>query len=135
MSNPPASIAVSTRTFHLLLYTKINQSLFSNPSGSSVGGEVKNWIDSHKTLVIALSCVIGGLIILSILGCCISSCIRRSKQKGYARQRRRKDRERKIDHAYHEPQSHLSIYLPSCFLSLTRSLSRIALGFYMFLSR
>ncbi|CAI6252199.1 unnamed protein product [Periconia digitata] len=53
-------------------------------AGSSVGGEVKNWIDEHKTIVIGVSCAVGGLIILSILGCCISSCRRRRRQKVYA---------------------------------------------------
>ncbi|KAF1962737.1 hypothetical protein CC80DRAFT_399519 [Byssothecium circinans] len=53
-------------------------------SGSSVGGEVKNWIDQHRGLVIGLSSAIGGLIVLSILGCCISSCRRRRNSKKYA---------------------------------------------------
>ncbi|PVI07124.1 zincin, partial [Periconia macrospinosa] len=54
-------------------------------AGSSVGGEVKTWIDEHRTLVIALSSVIGGLLVLSILGCCISSCRRRRRSKAYAK--------------------------------------------------
>lgn len=44
--------------------------------GSSVGGEVKSWIDNNKTLVIALASAIGGLILLGVLGCCIRACRR-----------------------------------------------------------
>jgi len=44
--------------------------------GSSVGGEVKSWIDDNKTLVIALASAIGGLLLLAILGCCIRACRR-----------------------------------------------------------
>ena len=40
-------------------------------AGSTVGGEVKSWIDDNKTIVIALSVVIGVLVILAILSCCI----------------------------------------------------------------
>jgi hypothetical protein len=47
--------------------------------GSSVGGEILSWIDSNKTLVIALCSAIGGLILLSVLGC-IWRCCRRRKQ-------------------------------------------------------
>ncbi|EXJ95410.1 hypothetical protein A1O1_00531 [Capronia coronata CBS 617.96] len=51
--------------------------------GSSVGGEVKSWIDDHKTLVIALASTIGGLILLAILGCCVRACRRpRGKRLG-----------------------------------------------------
>ena len=52
--------------------------------GSSVGNEIKSWIDSHRTLVIALASVIGGLILLSILGCCWRSIRRRKTRKVYA---------------------------------------------------
>lgn len=52
-----------------------------NCSGDSVGGEVKSWIDDHKTLVIALSCVIGGLLLVSILGCLVRRCGRRPPPK------------------------------------------------------
>ncbi|RFU29358.1 hypothetical protein B7463_g6959, partial [Scytalidium lignicola] len=41
-------------------------------NGSSVAKEINSWISSHKTLVIALASVIGGLLILIILSCCIS---------------------------------------------------------------
>jgi hypothetical protein len=39
--------------------------------GATVGGEVKSWIDDNKTLVIALASAIGGLLLLSILGCIV----------------------------------------------------------------
>ncbi|RDL40320.1 Metalloproteases (Zincins), catalytic [Venustampulla echinocandica] len=52
-----------------------------NCKGSSVGKEITSWINSNKTLVIALSSVIGGLIVLSILSCCISKCRRRRNIK------------------------------------------------------
>ncbi|KAF2689514.1 ADAM 8 precursor [Lentithecium fluviatile CBS 122367] len=53
-------------------------------TGSSVGNEVKSWINDHKTLVIGLASAIGGLIILSILGCCWRSYKRRKNRKVYA---------------------------------------------------
>jgi hypothetical protein len=49
--------------------------------GSTVGGEILSWIDQNKTLVIALSAGIGGLILLSILGCIIRCCRRRRQPK------------------------------------------------------
>lgn len=48
-------------------------------SGSSVGGEIKNWIERNKTLFIALVAGIGGLLVISILSCCISSYRRRRR--------------------------------------------------------
>src|SRR3954467_5408655 len=45
--------------------------------GSSVGKEITSWIDDNKTLVIALASVIGGLIVIAILSCCISRCRRK----------------------------------------------------------
>ena len=61
--------------------------------GSSVGGEVKSWIDDNKTLVIALASAIGGIILLAILGCCIRACRKPRGKKmplvpGMGRQRR-----------------------------------------------
>ncbi len=49
--------------------------------GTSVGGQIISWIDSNKTLVIALCSGIGGLIVLAILGCCISSWRHRRARK------------------------------------------------------
>ena len=49
--------------------------------GSTVGGEVKSWIDDNKTLVIALASVLGGLLLFAILGCCIRACRRRKYPK------------------------------------------------------
>lgn len=53
--------------------------------GSSVGGEVRSWIDDHKPLVIGLAAGLGSLILLSILGCCISSCRRRRNNSSSSR--------------------------------------------------
>jgi hypothetical protein len=53
-------------------------------AGSSVGNEIKSWIDEHRTLVIALAAAIGGLILLSILGCCYRCIKRRKTRKIYA---------------------------------------------------
>ncbi|KAJ6260271.1 p45K [Drechslerella dactyloides] len=54
-------------------------------SGSCVGNNVLNdvrgWIQRHLPLVIGLSAGIGGLIVLSILWCCVRSCMRRMKRK------------------------------------------------------
>jgi len=49
--------------------------------GSSVGKEINSWIHDNRTLVIALASVIGGLIVLAVLSCCISSCRRRSRNR------------------------------------------------------
>ena len=49
--------------------------------GSSVGKEIQNFITKNKKLVIILCSVIGGLLVLSILGCIISRCRRSSKNK------------------------------------------------------
>jgi len=45
--------------------------------GSSVGKEIKSWIDNNRTLVIVLASVIGGLLVLAILSCCWSRYRRR----------------------------------------------------------
>jgi hypothetical protein len=50
-------------------------------NGSSVGKEITSWIESNKTLVIALASVIGGLLILIILSCCWSRYRRRKNLK------------------------------------------------------
>jgi len=47
--------------------------------GASVSKEITSWISSNKTLVISLSCVIGGLLILTILSCCISRYRKRKR--------------------------------------------------------
>lgn len=52
--------------------------------GSSVGGEVKSWIDDNRTLVIALASAIGGLLLIAILSCCIRACRRRRSKKHMA---------------------------------------------------
>ncbi|KAG9233905.1 ADAM family of metalloprotease-like protein ADM-B [Amylocarpus encephaloides] len=49
--------------------------------GASVGKEIKSWIDDNRTLVIALASVIGGLIVIAILSCCISRCRRGRRVK------------------------------------------------------
>jgi hypothetical protein len=40
-------------------------------SGSTPGKEIESWINENKGVVIGLSAGLGGLILLSILGCCI----------------------------------------------------------------
>jgi hypothetical protein len=47
--------------------------------GSSVGKEITSWIAQNKTLVIALACVLGGLLVLIVLSCCINSYRRRQR--------------------------------------------------------
>lgn len=49
--------------------------------GGSLGGEIKGWIDQNKPLFIGLVAGIGGLIVLSILSCIISSCRRKSRRR------------------------------------------------------
>lgn len=48
-------------------------------SGASWVRRGIDWIQSHLNIVIPVACVVGGLIALSILSCCISSCRRRSR--------------------------------------------------------
>lgn len=48
--------------------------------GSNVGGEIRSWIDDNKTLVIVLASVLGGLLLLSVVGCCFRIC--RRKRRG-----------------------------------------------------
>lgn len=45
--------------------------------GTNAGGEIKSWIDDHKAIVIGVCVAIGGLLLFSILGCCVRSCRRR----------------------------------------------------------
>ncbi|KAF2724076.1 zincin [Polychaeton citri CBS 116435] len=45
--------------------------------GSSVGGQVRSWIDDHKAIVIGICSAVGGLLLLAILGCLIRCCRRR----------------------------------------------------------
>lgn len=47
--------------------------------GASVGKEISSWISSNKTLVIALTSVIGGLILIATILCCWRSFKRRSR--------------------------------------------------------
>lgn len=49
--------------------------------GSTVGGEIKSWIDRNTPVVIGISVAAGVLVLLAI-GCCIwSSCKRRKRQR------------------------------------------------------
>lgn len=49
--------------------------------GSSVGGEIKSWIDRHKPLVIGLAATIGGLLVLILLSYITSACRRQRYRK------------------------------------------------------
>lgn len=49
--------------------------------GSTVGGEVKSWIEDNKTLVIGLAAGIGALLLLALLSCVIRCCRRPTKQQ------------------------------------------------------
>lgn len=49
--------------------------------GSSVGGEIKSWVDDHKWIVIAVCATVGGLILFSIVSCCVNRC--RRNRAGY----------------------------------------------------
>jgi hypothetical protein len=50
--------------------------------GDSVGGEIKSWVDQHMSLVIGLAAGLGGLLLLVILSCIVSSCRRRRYKNG-----------------------------------------------------
>lgn len=47
--------------------------------GATVPGQIRSWIDDHKSLVIGLAVGIGGLILLAILSCLINACRRRRR--------------------------------------------------------
>ncbi|KAK4552827.1 hypothetical protein LTR86_010161 [Recurvomyces mirabilis] len=49
--------------------------------GSTVGGQVKSWIDDHKPLVIGLAVSLGALLLFALFGCCISACRRNRRNK------------------------------------------------------
>ncbi|TKA74827.1 hypothetical protein B0A55_05941 [Friedmanniomyces simplex] len=55
------------------------QCLNGQCKGSSVGGQVKSWIDDHKALVIGLAASIGALLLFSLLGCLTRCCRRRRR--------------------------------------------------------
>jgi hypothetical protein len=48
------------------------------------GGEVKDWFERHKTLVIGVAAGVGGFIVLCIFMCCWRSYRRRRNRKAYA---------------------------------------------------
>ncbi|PLB35104.1 ADAM family of metalloprotease ADM-B [Aspergillus candidus] len=48
-------------------------------NGSCEGSSVKNWIKSHKNVIIGICCGVGGLIVLALLFCLINRC-RRSRR-------------------------------------------------------
>ncbi|PGH36868.1 hypothetical protein GX50_00326 [[Emmonsia] crescens] len=52
--------------------------------GSSFGNEVKSWIENNKSLVIGISAGVGGLLLLSILGCIIKRCRKPRRRKSMA---------------------------------------------------
>ena len=45
--------------------------------GSTTGGQIKSWIDDHKALVIGIASAVGGLLLLSLLGCLFRCCKRK----------------------------------------------------------
>ncbi|ORY56053.1 ADAM family of metalloprotease-like protein ADM-B [Pseudomassariella vexata] len=49
--------------------------------GSTVANEVGSWISDNKNIVIPVASVVGGLIVVAILSCCITSCRRRRARK------------------------------------------------------
>ncbi|KAF2806159.1 uncharacterized protein BDZ99DRAFT_422504 [Mytilinidion resinicola] len=53
-------------------------------AGSSLGKEVKSWIDGHKAIVIGVAAAVGGLLLLSLLGCLYRCAKRRHQRKIYA---------------------------------------------------
>lgn len=49
--------------------------------GSSVAAEIRSWVAAHKPLVIGLSAGLGSVLVLTVLGCCVSSIRRRRAAK------------------------------------------------------
>jgi len=50
-----------------------------NCQGSNLGKQISSWITENKNIVIIVASIVGGLIVLAIIGCCISSYRRRSR--------------------------------------------------------
>jgi len=50
-----------------------------NCQGSNLGKQISSWFTENQNIVIPVASVVGGLILLAILGCCISSCRRRRR--------------------------------------------------------
>ncbi|KAF1808827.1 hypothetical protein P152DRAFT_468737 [Eremomyces bilateralis CBS 781.70] len=53
-------------------------------TGSSFAKEVGSWIETHKPIVIGVSCGVGGLLLLALLSC-LWSCIRRRRGRSARR--------------------------------------------------
>lgn len=49
--------------------------------GADLGRQISNWFNENKNIVIPVASSVGGLIALAILACCISSFVRRRRQK------------------------------------------------------
>lgn len=49
--------------------------------GTNFGGQVSSWINDHKDIVIGVACAVGGLLLLSILGCLVRCCKRKRPNK------------------------------------------------------
>ncbi|KAK5660993.1 hypothetical protein OQA88_12370 [Cercophora sp. LCS_1] len=49
--------------------------------GSNLGKQIGNWFEENKNIVIPVASVVGGLVGIAILGCCISSLCRRKRVK------------------------------------------------------
>lgn len=50
-------------------------------TGATVGKEITSWISSNKTIVIAIASVVGGLLVISVLSCCLNRCRRRARMR------------------------------------------------------
>lgn len=53
--------------------------------GASVVDEITSWIDENKNIVIPVASVVGGLILIAILSCCISMWRRKRRSKRVAK--------------------------------------------------
>lgn len=49
--------------------------------GSSVGNEITSWLGDNKNIVIPVASVVGGLFLIAIVSCILSSCRRRRARK------------------------------------------------------
>jgi hypothetical protein len=78
----PRSLPISRSLPYLHIGVDAVLTIFQGQcKGSTVGGEVKSWIDDNKPLVIGLSAGIGALLLLSILSCVIRCCRKPRKQE------------------------------------------------------
>jgi hypothetical protein len=55
--------------------------------GATVGNEISSWIKDNKPIFIPVVSAVGGVIVLAVLGCCVSACRKRRRARKAPNQR------------------------------------------------